>query len=235
MKTQPRARLEGGHRVPRRGRADAVPRAAAVPPRRLRLHDLHRQQRPAARAESREAIDDERPGRRRGAVAATATSKAASTPTCARTTWRRRRWSSPTRWPAASTSTSTTEPLGDGQGRQAGLPAGHLADAQRGAATPSPRRSSRRCSSRRTRDVFEGDERWRKLRRAARARRYAWDDDVDLHQAAAVLRRHDRRRRRRSSDIKRRARAGAARRQHHHRPHLAGGLDQEGRPGRAST
>ena len=32
----------------------------------------------------------------------------------------------------------------------------------------------------------------------------------------------------------RRPRAGAARRQHHHRSHLAGGLDQEGQPGRAS-
>ena len=32
----------------RRGRPDAVPRAARLQPRRLRLHDLHRQQRPAA-------------------------------------------------------------------------------------------------------------------------------------------------------------------------------------------
>ena len=47
------ARLEGRHRVPGRGRADAVPRAARLPPRRLRLHDLHRQLRPAARADLR--------------------------------------------------------------------------------------------------------------------------------------------------------------------------------------
>ena len=79
------AGLEGGHRVPRRGRADAVPRAAAVPHRRLRLHDLHRQLGPAAAADLR---------RDRGRAIwsspaccrATATSRGASTPTCAPTT-----------------------------------------------------------------------------------------------------------------------------------------------------
>ena len=43
------ARLEGGDRLPRRGRADALPGAAALPDRGLRLHHLHRQLRPAAR------------------------------------------------------------------------------------------------------------------------------------------------------------------------------------------
>ena len=43
-----RAGLEGRHRVPRPRRADRVPRGARLPPRRLRLHDLHRQQRAAA-------------------------------------------------------------------------------------------------------------------------------------------------------------------------------------------
>ncbi len=46
---QPRAGLEGGHRVSQCGRPDEVPRAAWLRPCRLRLHDLHRQQRSAAR------------------------------------------------------------------------------------------------------------------------------------------------------------------------------------------
>ena len=52
------ARLEGRHRVPRRGRADALPREAAVQHRRLRLHDLHRQLRPAAGAVISQAIEE---------------------------------------------------------------------------------------------------------------------------------------------------------------------------------
>ena len=48
-----RARLEGRDRVLRARRPDAVPRAARLPHGRLRLHDLHRQLRPAAGARSR--------------------------------------------------------------------------------------------------------------------------------------------------------------------------------------
>ena len=43
-----RARLEGRDRVPHALRPAALPREAEVPPRRLRLHDLHRQLGPAA-------------------------------------------------------------------------------------------------------------------------------------------------------------------------------------------
>ena len=53
---QPRARIEGRDRISGRGRADAVPRSARVQSRRLRLHDLHRQQRSAARRECRPSI-----------------------------------------------------------------------------------------------------------------------------------------------------------------------------------
>ena len=49
----PRAGLEGRHRLLREGRAHPVPRQARLPDRRLRLHDLHRQQRPAARRRCR--------------------------------------------------------------------------------------------------------------------------------------------------------------------------------------
>ena len=47
---EPRARLEGRHRLLRPGRPDAVPRGARLPHGRLRLHDLHRQLGPAAGA-----------------------------------------------------------------------------------------------------------------------------------------------------------------------------------------
>ena len=48
---EPRARVEGRHRVLRQGRPDAVSRGARLPHRRLRLHDLHRELRTAARAD----------------------------------------------------------------------------------------------------------------------------------------------------------------------------------------
>ena len=53
---------------------------ARLQPRRLRLHDLHRQLRPAAR-DGQRGDQRQRPGGRRGALAATATSRAASTRT----------------------------------------------------------------------------------------------------------------------------------------------------------
>ena len=104
---QPRARLEGRHRLPPRRRARHLPRPAPVQPGRLRLHDLHRQLGPAAARDLR-GDPRRRPGRGRRAVAATATSRAGSTPRSAPTTWPRRRWSSPTPWPARWTSTCRT-------------------------------------------------------------------------------------------------------------------------------
>ncbi len=44
---QPRPGLEGRHRIPASGRARPLPRSARLQPGGLRLHDLHRQQRPA--------------------------------------------------------------------------------------------------------------------------------------------------------------------------------------------
>ena len=46
---QPRTGLDGRDRLPRQGRPVAVPRSARLQPGRLRLHDVHRQQRAAAR------------------------------------------------------------------------------------------------------------------------------------------------------------------------------------------
>ena len=83
---------------------DALSRRARLQHRRLRLHDVHRQLRPAAGR-------DRRGGRARASSSsapccpATATSRRASTATSRRTTSRRRRSSSRTRSPAAWTST----------------------------------------------------------------------------------------------------------------------------------
>ena len=120
------------------------------------------------------------------------------------------------------------------------------ATASRSSCRTSGRRS-RKCTTPSARSIkpemFQQQLRRRVRRRralegAAGARRatcYAWDADSHLRQAPAVLRGHDGRRRRRSSDIAGARVLARARRQHHDRPHLAGRLDQEGQPGRAST
>jgi aconitate hydratase len=86
-------------------RPAAGARQARLRPRRLRLHDMHRQFRAAGR---RDLGGHPRQRHRRllGACRATATSRAASSPTCRPTIWPRRRWSSLTRSPARSTSIS---------------------------------------------------------------------------------------------------------------------------------
>jgi hypothetical protein len=92
---------------------------------------------------------------------ATATSRAASTPTSRPTTSPRRRWWSPTRWPAPWTATwhrarsATTA-------RSAGLPERHLADRRRGrgdcvAASSTPACSRRYARRLRRRPPVEGD------------------------------------------------------------------------------
>ena len=62
---------------------------------------------------------------------ATATSRAGSIRSRGRATSPRRRSSSPSRWPAGSTSTCSTEPLGTGSDGRAVYPRRHLADARR--------------------------------------------------------------------------------------------------------
>ncbi len=75
-----RARLEGRHRIPRPRRADRAARAARLQPRRLRLHDLHRQLGPARAGDLRRPST--RPTWRSSRCSrATATSRAGSTPT----------------------------------------------------------------------------------------------------------------------------------------------------------
>ena len=81
VKTSLAPGLAGRHGLPGARRAHGAARAARLLPRRLRLHDLHRQLRPAARGRDR--------GGARTATCpsspccrATATSRGASTPTC---------------------------------------------------------------------------------------------------------------------------------------------------------
>ena len=61
-----RPRLARRDRLSGKGRPDRVARQAGLQHRRLRLHHLHRQQRPAARSRG-QGGDRRRPGRRRGA------------------------------------------------------------------------------------------------------------------------------------------------------------------------
>ena len=75
-----RARLEGRDAVLRAGRPDRAARGARLPPRRLRLHDVHRQLRPAAGGGLRRSSTP-RTWRSSPCSAATATSRAGSTPT----------------------------------------------------------------------------------------------------------------------------------------------------------
>ena len=74
-------------------------RRPRLQPGGLRLHHLHRQLRPAAAGDLR-SDPGRRPGGRQRCCPATATSRAGSIRTCAPTTWPRRRWWSPTPWPA---------------------------------------------------------------------------------------------------------------------------------------
>ena len=76
---EPRAGVEGRHPVLRQGRPDAVPRAARLPHRRVRLHDVHRQLRPAARGDL-EGDSRRRHRRRAPSSRGTGTSRRASIP-----------------------------------------------------------------------------------------------------------------------------------------------------------
>ena len=111
---EPGPGLARGHRVPQGRRTAALPRAARLPGRRLRLHHLHRQQRPAARAD-RARPSTSTPWWPPRCSPATGTSRRGSTRWCAPTTSPRRCSWWPSRWPAGWTSTSISEPLGTGK------------------------------------------------------------------------------------------------------------------------
>ncbi len=70
----------------------------------------------------------------------------------------------------------TTEPLGEDQRRQAGLPQGHLADDRRRSSEFIEKNVTRELFARKYADVFKGDENWQKVQ-APEGQTYAWDDD----------------------------------------------------------
>ena len=127
----------------------------------------------------------------------------------------------------------TTEPLGT-DGRQAGLPARHLADrTKRSQPTRAAARQLARCSS------SEYAQRLRR-RRAAGSAMQIPDRRSSTRGTTTPPTSRSRRtsttwsiRTRRVQDLQRHARAGAAGRFRHHRPHLAGRLHRQGQPGRA--
>ncbi len=152
---EPGPRQPRGDRLPARDRAGQAAGATGLPHRRLRLHDVHRQQRAAARAGGQ--------GRRTRATwwrrpcsAATATSRAASSPLV-----KANYLASPPLVVAYALAGAvdidlTSEPLGTGRdGRPVYLKDIWPSAAEVAAATAG--RSGPRCSAPATADAFEGN------------------------------------------------------------------------------
>ncbi len=224
---QPRPGLEGGHRVLQRGGAHPLPRPARLQPRRLRLHHLHRQQRPAP-AGDLEDHRGARPGRGRRALRqpqlrrAHQLGRARQLPGLAAAGRRLR----PRR---ADRRRLPDRAARHRQGRPAGLPARRLADPPGGGGDHPARRPLRHVP----RPVPRRLRRRRALERPRRpARRHLrLGPGLDLRPPAPLLRRHAGRAGA-GRGHPRRPRARGLRRQHHHRPHLAGRLDQGRQPRR---
>ena len=225
-----RARLEGRDGVLRARRADPVPRRARLPPRRLRLHDLHRQLRPAPagdlgrrqRRGPRGRLGAQRQPQLRGPDQP---GREDELPRVAAAGGGVRAGGDDGYRPARRAA-------GAGPGRRRRLPQGHLA-LRRGGRAPrrvrGPRGDVHRLLRRgvRRRRALE-------LARGARGRPLRVGRALDLRAPAVV----PRERAARADDARGhrgRARARQARRLGHHRPHLAGGRDQEGHAGARST
>ena len=142
-----RAGLAGRAGLSRLVRPAGRSRRARLQPRRLRLHHLHRQFRPAAGGRSRTPSTRATSSPPR-CCPAIATSRAASIRTSRRTTSPRRRSSSPMRWPARMQIDLATEPLGMGKDGNPVFLQGHLAEPARDPGSRSTTTSPSRCSSR---------------------------------------------------------------------------------------
>ena len=129
-------------------------------------------------------------GGRRPCSPATATSRAGSTRRCGPTTWPRRRWSSPTRWPARCDIDLDQRAARQRQGRQAGLPQGYLADARRRSTRRCARRVTPRCSASPTPTSSPATQRWQRDRAGAGGRPTTGTTRVTYIQHAALLRGH---------------------------------------------
>jgi aconitate hydratase len=163
-----RAGLAGGDRLPRQGRPAGRPRRARLQPRRLRLHHLHRQFRPAAGADL-EAINENDLVVGGRCCRATATSRAASSADV-----RANYLASPPLVVAyalaGSMNVDLTEPSRSaGQGRQAGSSRTSGRPRRKSAMIVKCRRDPRDVPKRYA-DVFKGDEHWQAIAVDAAAR-----------------------------------------------------------------
>ena len=172
---EPRAGLEGRHGVLRARRPDAVPRAARLPHRRLRLHDVHRQLRPAAGGDLR--------GSRPTASWSSASVLSGNRNFEARIhpEVKANYLASPPLVVAYALAGRMDIDLDEraaraGPERRGRLPARHLADLGGDPGRRSPRRCTARCSAARTADVFAGDEQLALARRRREGELFAWDD-----------------------------------------------------------
>ncbi len=218
---QPGAGLACRDRLPRSGRAHAVPGETRVRPGRVRLHHVHRELRSVARR-CRVGGRRGRPERRRRAVREPQL-RGADPPAGA---------SQLPRVAAALRGVRAGRPRGRGpdhradrrRRRRAGVPGGHLAE-PRGGRRDHPDLDRPRP----VRDGVRAHLGWRRsLGSAALADRtdVRLGSGVHLRAGSAVLRRTRRRRRRR--EHRGRARPGEGRRFDHDRPHLTGRFDQGG-------
>ena len=84
----------------------------------------------------------------------------------------------------------TTEPLGQGKRRQAGVPQGHLAERHGRGRRGGRRRSIRPCSSKGYANVFSGDANWSAIKTPG-GQDLLLGRQIHLRQESALLRRHD--------------------------------------------
>ena len=223
------------HRLPRQGRPDRVPRPARLQPRRLRLHDLHRQLRPACptRSPRRSTTKDlvasrgalrqpqlrgpHQPGREGQLPGVAAAGRRL----------RARRHDRHRSRPASRSATGN-----DGKPVYLGTSG---RPSRRSTRSIGRSIASEHVHRSNYADVFDGDETVAGRSRSPTGDRYAWEPDSTYIRQPPFFDRHDRRRRRRIKPTSRRARARCARRLDHHRPHLARRRDQDRQPGRRNT
>ena len=208
--------VEGGHRLPRPSGPRPRPRGARLPSGRLRVHDLHRQFRPASRT-GRTRRRRRRTRRRRGAVGEPqfrGPHPPARPRQLPRLAAARRRL----RAGRVDTDRPLRRPAGNRPGRARGPAARHLASGPRDRRYRRPRGLARNVRARLWRRLRGRRRMARDPRAPGRRLRLA---GLRLCAQAALFRRHDPRTRRRERH-KRRAGAGGARRLGHHRSYLAG-------------
>ena len=168
------ARLEGGLRLLREVRPDAVPRQARLQPGRLRLHHLHRQLR-SAHPRGQPGRQRQRPRGRLGAVGQPQLrgpdqpghqDELPRVPAAGR---RLRAGRLDGRRPVQ-------RPAGSGHRRQRRLHEGHLADRRPRSRRSSPARSTPRCSTTATPTSSPATRRWQSLP-TPEGKTFAWDPE----------------------------------------------------------